>query len=651
MTATAISEIQAISPAPTEEPEPPSAEDRLRRRTRRRTVLAVTAYVVLALLAFLPYGPFDTSHIPGAILHSPAGADPLQMMWFLTWVPYAITHGLNIFQTTRFEYPFGANLADNTTVPLLGLIAWPVTATLGPVAAFNFLIRLCFAADGIAMFFALRRWTTSMLAAFVGGLLYAFGPYTAGQVLHIDLIFVPIPPLLVLCVEEFVKRQKMRPGRLGLVIGLLATAQLYVSQDILSGCCLMLVFALAGLGIRFRHKIRERLGYMLRAAGVAIGVFGVLAGYMLWEMVDGPRHLNGPIIKTSVLQSFNGNVLGPFFPTSNQLGVPHFLSGIGDDFVSHNLSENGTYFGVPLLLLLFVIMRRLWNDERVRAFFWLAVVAFVTAMGSHLTIGGWKTKVPLPETVFAHLPLLDNTIPARYSLYVLLFASMILGIGLDRLWLGRPKAEQAPRLSARWRKYLGPLGADTTRARWARVGIASCIIIFSLLPSAPFLQRHTPWPAALEPAIEKMIKPGTVVLTYPYATPQHPAGMVWQAEDDMKFKLLGGYANLDTHGVDGRWPAALIPVYPQKMLAYTSRGGTFGNPATPTAADYAALRTLLSRYHVGAVVYWAGGNNREASYDYIRLSLGPPTLREHLFAIWLPIDGHWYAPHHRPRQQ
>ena len=157
MTATIAAEAGVLAPASPEGGESPSSAEAPRRRTRRWCAVAVLAYVVLALVAFLPYGPFDASHLP-AVAGSPANGDPYQMTWFLAWFPYAITHHINIFQTTSFEYPYGANLADNTIVPLLGFIAWPITATLGPVASFNFVIRLCFATAGIVMFFVLRRW-------------------------------------------------------------------------------------------------------------------------------------------------------------------------------------------------------------------------------------------------------------------------------------------------------------------------------------------------------------------------------------------------------------------------------------------------------------------------------------------------------------
>ncbi|HEV8064783.1 MAG TPA: hypothetical protein VGP46_08135, partial [Acidimicrobiales bacterium] len=391
------------------------------------------------------------------------------------------------------------------------------------------------------------------------------------------------------------------------------------------------------------------LPYVLKAVSVSVGVFALLTGYALWEMVAGPRHLTGAVIPAGDLQAFRANILGTVIPTSNQLGVPHFLSGIADNFVDRNLSENGTFIGIPLLIVLAVILRRLWRDERIKAFFWLAVAAFVISLGSALNLGTFNTHIPLPEIVFKWLPLLNNTIPARFSLYVILFLSMILAIGLDRLWLAPGNATDRPRLSPRWRKYLGSrLGADTVGAKRARVGLAVAATAFSLLPCAPFLQRHTPWPRGLERSIEQLIPTGTVVVTYPYATPQHPAAMVWQAKDDMRFTLVGGYANIVRDGKDGRWPATLYPQYPQDLLAFSTIGDQYPRPPRPKAIDYKHMRTFLTKYHIGAVIWWDGADNPHRSFKYIRSSIGKPTVTGHNWAIWLPINGKWYAPGHRP---
>jgi hypothetical protein len=634
------------------------AEAFARRRRRRLTTICVLTYAVLAVLAFLPTAPFATREFPAAGPHNPAGSDPFQMAWFLEWFPYAVTHGLNVFHTTQFDYPGGVNLADNTSVPLLGLIAWPITSTLGPVASFNFLLRLAFALSGVSMFLVLRRWCTTTIAPFLGGLLYAFGPYMAGQELHLDLTFVPLPPLLVLLGDELLRRRRMKPMWLGLGIGACTAAQLLISPDVLSGCLVLVLGTGLVLGVRHRHELRARSGYLLATGAFAAAVFGVIAGYPIWEMIAGPSHVTGPVIPIAALQNIHADLIGPIIPTANQLLAPPFIARLGNEMVTGNLSENVTLIGVPLLILLVVIVRRLRGDTAIRAFAWLAGAAFVISLGSELTFATLTSVIPMPEAIFQRVPLLDDTIPARYGLYVALFTAMIMAIGIERLWLRRGSgatqqtdaaataAEVAPsgRRWLEWRPRLGPLGADTPRARHARIGVVGGIVALSLVPNIPFTSHQIPWPASLAPTVERVVPAGAVVLTYPFATPLHPDAMLWEASAGMNYHLIGGYANIEVDSAGQRWPVLLEPEYVQELLGLSNFGDRWPLPGAPTAADVALLPVYLNRYSVGAVVYWNGGDNPVVAYNYIREALGRPYLTKHGFTIWLPTKGHWVAP-------
>ena len=57
----------------------------------------------------------------------------------LVWWPYAIAHHLNPFVTQLIFAPVGFNLTWSTSIPLLSLLALPLTSTMGPIAAFNLL--------------------------------------------------------------------------------------------------------------------------------------------------------------------------------------------------------------------------------------------------------------------------------------------------------------------------------------------------------------------------------------------------------------------------------------------------------------------------------------------------------------------------------
>lgn len=637
-----------LAPPPGAAASPTTAPKGRRHPTARRTmVLCVLSYVALAVLAYLPVGPFDSRALPIAGPFNPAGSDPFQMTWFLSWVPYALTHGQSLFHTNFIDYPSGVNLAGNTSVPLLGVLGWPITATLGPVAAFNFLVRLSFALSATSMFFVMRRWCRSWQAPFVAGLLYAFGPYTAAQNLHLDLIFIPFPPVLVLLADELVRRQRMRPWLTGALIGVVGALQYLVSPDVFSGVSAIGIIAAVALALRFRHEVRSRFAYIATSLPFALVGFGLLAGYPILEMLVGPAHLRGPVIPVNSLQITRADLLGPVVPTSNQLAVPWFISHIGDYFVDGNLSENGSYLGIPLLILLVVITRRLRRDAVVMTFAFLAVAAFVLSLGSYLVIGTWHSPVPLPEYIYAHLPLLQNTIPARYSLYVLLFASMILGIGLDRLLMARKVAVGASADG-------GPLRQRTgLRSPRLRIGAIAAVVVISLIPSVPFRSRGLLWPASFTAAIERVVPKGAVVVTYPFATPASTQPMAWQAIDHMDFRLMGGYANINVPGstVGQRWPLLLSPASVEEVLGYAAVGDRFPPPQTPTRASEAQLPQFLNRYAVGAVVAWiaGGGPNdmfmgKSAEYLYLERALGAPRVAGRGFAIWLPSHSRWPPP-------
>jgi len=631
------------------------------------------AYVALSLLLFYPIGPFDTRHLPIAGSGNPAGNDPFQMIWFLSYVPYALTHGLSLFHTNFIDYPQGVNLADNTSVPLLGILGWPITATLGPIATFNFLIRLSFAISGASMFLVLRRWCSSWQACFCGGLLYAFGPYTAAQALHLDLIFVPIPPLLVLFADEFVRRQRMSPYLLGLLVGVAATAQYLTSPDVLSGCVVMAVVVGVGLIVRFRRLIRERFSYMAKAAVIAVGSFAALAAYPLYEMMLGPGKIPGSVVQVPLLQAARADLLGALVPTSNQLLVPPFISHIGDYFVGGNLSENGTYLGIPLLVVLFFVVRRLKRDATVVVLASAGVAAWLLSLGGHLSIGTWASPVPLPGDLLTHLPLFDNTIPARYAIYVLLFASMLVAIGMDRLWLRAllpltESVERAAPFSAwaarRFKLVLSspvratravvsrtaaPVVRLRTRAyrrrvfesRRTRLVVFAAIVVLSLLPNAPFASGGVPWPASLPSTVASVVKPGSVVLSIPFPTPASSQAMAWAAVDHMEFRIIGGYANIADPGehYGQRAPLPLPPAHVQEMLSLPKLGSFL--PWVPPHTAESQLLAYLSRYSVGAIVFSSMGLDTALAYAYLIDTLGQPEIVRPAFSIWLPTNGHW----------
>ncbi|HTX00384.1 MAG TPA: hypothetical protein VMD59_16505, partial [Acidimicrobiales bacterium] len=133
--------------------------------------MSFLAYGGMSLAAYWPIFPGDPSRVP-----TQASGDIVQDIWFLDWTPYAIVHGLNPFYTHLINAPYGVNTAQNTQMPLLGVLSAPLTWLVSPVASYNLLLWLSFTLSSLSMAYVVRRWTTWFPAAFAAGLLYGFGP-------------------------------------------------------------------------------------------------------------------------------------------------------------------------------------------------------------------------------------------------------------------------------------------------------------------------------------------------------------------------------------------------------------------------------------------------------------------------------------------
>jgi len=192
-------------------------------------------YGLLALAAYLPVWPGNPRRVPWC-----ACGDTAQTIWFLRWSPFALMHGHSLYASNRIDFPSGSDLAQNVSMPLLGAVSAPLTWLAGPVSAFTFLLWLAIASSASSCFVVLLRWVRWMPAAFAGGLVYAFGPYMAAQALgHLNVVFPPIPPVLILVLDELIVDQRGSARRWGISLGLLAGAQFLISPEVLIDCILM----------------------------------------------------------------------------------------------------------------------------------------------------------------------------------------------------------------------------------------------------------------------------------------------------------------------------------------------------------------------------------------------------------------------------
>ncbi|MGH7734795.1 MAG: hypothetical protein ACREOE_14170, partial [Gemmatimonadales bacterium] len=189
-------------------------------------LLVVGAYALCAALSY-----WHVWANPGARSLAPDASDPAGATWFLAWTPFALLHLHNPFLSTWANAPYGVNVLGNTSELLLGLVAAPLTLGAGPVTSYNVLMASCGVVSASAMYVLARRFISWRPAAFGAGLLYGFSPYMVGQTAagHLNLAFVPLPPLVFLVLHELLVRQRGRPWALGLTLAGLAVYNLLMS--------------------------------------------------------------------------------------------------------------------------------------------------------------------------------------------------------------------------------------------------------------------------------------------------------------------------------------------------------------------------------------------------------------------------------------
>src|SRR5262249_32396111 len=145
-------------------------------------------------------------------------------------------------------------------------------------------------------------------------------------------------------------------------------------------------------------------------------------------------HLSGTVQPIQTLQSFRADLLGSIVPTRSQRFGPAHLIAIGSNYEQGNLPENGSYLGIPLLLVtlgIVLAVRRRAGLVRFAAV--LPLLAALLPFGPRLLVNNHLPAIRLPFDLFTHVPLLHNEVPVRYTLFVQFFVAIILAVGLDRL--------------------------------------------------------------------------------------------------------------------------------------------------------------------------------------------------------------------------
>jgi hypothetical protein len=211
------------------------------------------------------------------------------------------------------------------------------------------------------------------------------------------------------------------------------------------------------------------------------------------------------------------------------------------------------------------------------------------------------------------IPILDATVPYRYGLYVALAAAVVLAIGLDRL-----RDELQHRRA-------------TASNRYAMPAILIAVLV-PLVPVFPYSVMTVRTPEYFRSAAVSAIPSGSVVVTYPFAGPWSAETMVWQARNDFRYRMVGGYQNLpDGHG--GFTHLGNLSV------TRTLLDDLFFERSTPEVTPTLRQAVLddLRGWDAGTVVVDLGVPGSSAALALFTEVLGRPPLHQEGVAIWYAL--------------
>jgi hypothetical protein len=461
------------------------------------TWLALVFYVLLAVALF------SSTWVDPAGSWIGSRKDPALFIWYLGWIPRELAHGHNPLVTDYLSYAPGVNLMWNTSMIFPALLLWPVTALFGPVVAYNVLVTAGIALSAWSAFLAARRFIDRPLLCFLAGLLYGFSPALIAQALghpHVEVAL--FPPIALLLGHEILVRRRMHPVGAGALAGAAAALQLMTGEELLAMTLLIAAIGLALLALLHRDAVKPSLPYALRAAGAALVTFAVIAAYPLAFQFLGPQRVSGSVQQPDVYVS---DLLAFVIPS-------RFIHFTG------NITENGAYVGLPLLILFAAGLVAGWRRPALRWIGLMTLVVAVLSLGPHLHVNGNVTPIWLPWAAVERLPLLGSALPAR------LMAIAFLGIGIV---------------------IAGTCAMAMTAARPRRLatGIVLLAGLVAIAPSLPYPSAPATAPAFFRPGGDvERITPGAIVLITPFSSKQSTDAMYWQAVADYNFRMPEGDA-------------------------------------------------------------------------------------------------------------
>lgn len=520
------------------EPDPPARPDAdltetppsesTRHPRARQGLVAFGAYL---LVSFLLYGLPVLRNYASTFVGKGAG-DGRIFLWSFAWWPHAFSTGVSPVVTHAIFEPAGLNLAWASSIPGPAILMWPITRAFGPMVSMNLVTLLAPVLAAWGAYLVCRRVSSRFWPALLGGYLFGFSSYMTEQLTgHVNLFFIfPVPLAVYLVIRRIDKTLPV--GRFVIGLGLLLVLLFSISTEVFATFAFFGGLALLG-ALAFakgqRASMAATIGWTTGGFLVAAFILFPLLTFVLKGAPAGPIR---PVIfgtsandAVSFLIPRQGTLIGGATfrrYTVGTLGSP---------------PEQGAYLPLPIIGVLIAAAWALRRDRIGRLALAFAGIAALFSLGTYLHVGG-QQSIPLPWTPFAHLPILQDALPSRFTMFA---------------WLGIAV------VAARW--------MDRTEHPWRRVGVVALGAVM-LLPNIALPAVHTPLevPAFFsDPQDYRRYIPEDHTIAYVHS--DKGGEMLAQIQAHFWFRLAQGHTGptpvafrgLAYHAIDSGDPTGLTP--------------------------------------------------------------------------------------------
>jgi hypothetical protein len=391
---------------------------------RARRLTDLWAYASYLVLGFVVLSQLWLS--PSARVLASNDDDHGFFMFVMAHGERVLFHGANPLFDDRMNVPDGVNMMANTTVLALSVPFAPVTHFFGTGVSVVLLLTLGLAGTAAAWYWVLSRHVVrSRRAAWIGAAWCGFCPALVGHANgHINFVSQFVVPFLVWQVIRL--REPGRIVRGGVVLGLLIVLQVFINEETLLFTAISLtIFLRLYAAMRWRAAVEAAPRF---AAGLVVAAVlsGALLAYPLWFQFAGPG-------------SYHGQPFPPDEYVTDLLSIGAYArqSLAGNGAIARGLSvsptEENTFFGLPLLVMLVIAVIMLWRSVVARATAITALVLLVMSMGPTLQVAKQDTGIPLPFGLVSHVPIIDLVSVTRFAMATATLVGVLLALAADRI--------------------------------------------------------------------------------------------------------------------------------------------------------------------------------------------------------------------------